>query len=114
MRLLAKLDRLCNVSSLLDIAFFSIISPEQLAGAGKYIYHRGIPEFEEASDGPKLAALDDLLNEVYSSDVCDLFTKGCHHTNVSVILITRDASAGTSLNAKYLVFKNVRDKNNCA
>jgi len=33
---------------------------------------------------------DDLLNEVYSKDVCDLFTKGSHHRNISVILITQN------------------------
>jgi hypothetical protein len=58
------------------------------------------------------------LNEVYSKDVCDLFTKGCHHRNVSVLLITRNIfqqerfCRTISLNTKYTVaLKNVRDKN---
>jgi hypothetical protein len=57
--------------------------------------------------------LDDLLNEAYSRKVCDLFTKGSHHHNVSVILITQGRHCrDISLNAKYLVsLKNVRGKN---
>jgi hypothetical protein len=64
-----------------------------------------------------LITLDDLLTEVYSEDVCVLFTRGSHHRNISVILITQNLfhqgrnCRAISLNAKYLVlFKNVRDK----
>ena len=62
--------------------------------------------------------IDDLLNDVYSKQVCDLFTKGSHHRNISVILNTQNFfhqgryCRDISLNAKYLVLlKNVRDKN---
>jgi len=62
--------------------------------------------------------LDDLLNQVYSEAVCDLFTNGSHHRNVSVFLLTQNFfHQGTkcrdiSLNAKYVVaLKNVRDRN---
>jgi len=62
--------------------------------------------------------LDDLLNDEYSKDVCDLFTKGSNHSNIRVILITRNLihqrryCRDISLNAKYiLVLKNVCDKN---
>ena len=61
--------------------------------------------------------LDDLLNVVYSEQVCDLFTKGSHHRNISVILITQNLfhqgkyCRDISLNAKYSVqLKTVRDK----
>jgi len=53
--------------------------------------------------------MENLLIEVYSRDVCDLFTKGRHHRNISVILITKNLfhqgrfSRDISLNAKYLV-----------
>jgi hypothetical protein len=62
---------------------------------------------------------DDLLNEAYSRDVCDRFTKGSNHRNISVILMTHNVSSGTLqqghiAKAKYLVFKNVRDKNQFA
>jgi len=62
--------------------------------------------------------LDDLLNDVYSKHVCDLFTKGRHYRNISVILIRQNLfhqgryCRDISLNAKYVVLlKNVRDKN---
>ena len=58
--------------------------------------------------------LDDLVNDVYSKQVCELFTRGSHHRNSSVILITLcmfHQGSYFSLNAHYLVaLKNVRDK----
>jgi hypothetical protein len=58
---------------------------------------------------------------VFSRAVCDLFTKGSHHRNRSVILITQNFfhqaphCRDISLNAKYLVaLKNVRDRNQFA
>ena len=79
----------------------------------------GIPEnFVNAQGKPSLLILDDLLNEAYSDKVCDLFTKGSHHRNVSVILVTQNLfhqgrkCTDISLNAKYVVaLKNVRDRN---
>jgi hypothetical protein len=93
-----------------------------LAGAGRRIInHSGIPDFEKAINGPSLVVLDDLLNEAYSRDVCDIFAKGSHYRNISVILITQKLfhqgrfSRDISLNAKYLVvFKNVRENNQFA
>jgi hypothetical protein len=81
-------------------------------------YHEGVPkEIGDAYGRPSLLILDDLLNQVYSQKVCDSFTKGSHHRNVSVILITQNLfhqgwfCRDISLNAKYLVLlKNVRDK----
>jgi len=81
-------------------------------------FHEGVPQnFGNEHDKPCLIILDDLLNEVYSKDVCDLFTKGSHHRNISVILITQNLfhqgrfCRDISLNAKYSVaLKNVRDK----
>ena len=82
-------------------------------------YHKGVPRnnFANAQDERFLIILDDLLTEVYSEDVCVLFTRGSHHRNISVILITQTLfhqgrnCRDISLNAKYLVlFKNVRDK----
>ena len=82
-------------------------------------YQEGLPEtYGNALGAPSLIILDDLLNQVYSKDVCDLFTKGSHHRNISVLLLTQNVfhqgsnCRDISLNAKYLVLlKNVRDKN---
>ena len=80
--------------------------------------HKGVPEnFENKNGKPCLIILDDLLDVVYSKEVCKLFTKDSHHRNISVILITHNLfhqanyCRDTSLNTKYLVLlKNVRDK----
>jgi len=61
--------------------------------------------------------LEDLLTDVYSKQVCELFTRGSHHRNISVILINQNLfhqgrfCRDISLNAHYIVaFKNVSDK----
>lgn len=98
----------------------SAVPRQQLTDLGRNVrVHEGVPEnFENAKNEPCLFILDDLLNEVFSRAVCDLFTRGSHHRNLSVILITQNffhkAShcRDISLNAKYLVaLKNVRDRN---
>ena len=54
-------------------------------------YQEGLPEkYGNALGEPSLIILDDLLNQVYSRDVCDLFTKGSHHRNISVLLLTQN------------------------
>jgi hypothetical protein len=77
----------------------------------------GGPDFDNTHNRPKLIILDGILNNVYSKNVCDLFTKGSHRRNISVILITENLfhqgrfCRDISLNAKYLVvFKNARDE----
>ena len=82
-------------------------------------YQEGLPEkFSNAQLAPSLIILDDLLNQVYSKDVCDPFTKRSNQRNISVLLLTQNIfhrgpnCRDISLNAKYLVLlKNIRDKN---
>jgi len=92
----------------------------QLKKLGLHItYQEGLPEtYGDARGKPSLIILDDLLIEVYGRNVCDLFTKGSHHRNISVVLLTQNIfyqdthCRDFSLNEKYLVLrKNVRDKN---
>jgi len=85
-------------------------------------YHEGVPENFGGGGGGGggkscLVIIDDLLKDVYSKQVCDLFTRGSHHRNISVILITQNVfhqgryCRDISLNAHYVVaFLNVRDK----
>ena len=64
-----------------------------------------------------LLILDDLMNEAgEDSEVSELFTKGSHHRNLSVVFITQNLfhqgkkMRTISLNAHYFVlFKNPRD-----
>jgi len=84
-----------------------------------YRIHEGVPvDFGSAIGDPSLMILDDLLTDVYSKQVCELFTRGSHHRNLSIILITQNLfhqrrfCGDITLNANYIVaFKNVRDKN---
>jgi hypothetical protein len=77
-----------------------------------------IPSFEEFAGVPTLCIIDDMMNEgAYSKNVCNLFTRGSNHFNISVFLITQNIfyqspqSRNISLNAKYIVvFKNPRDQ----
>ena len=126
-QLLQNLESLCTEPNF-DCGFLSCygeknaVPSQQLASAdfGKRIqFHGSVPEnFTIAGSRRCLIILDDLLNNVYSKEVCQLFTKGSHHRNTSVILITHNLfhqeryCRVISLNAKYLVLlKNVTDKN---
>jgi hypothetical protein len=79
--------------------------------------HKYVPgNFENKNGKPCLLILDDLLDVAFSKEVCNLFTKGSYHRNISVILFTQNLfhqanyCRDISLNAKYLVLlKNVRD-----
>jgi len=90
---------------------------QKLAGKKHVRFHEGFPaDFSNSGEKPCLIFLDDLFNDAYSKDICDLFTKGSHHRNISVILITQNLFhkgkyyRDISLNAKYnVVLKNVRD-----
>lgn len=82
-------------------------------------YHVGIPDtFNNESNSPLLIVLDDLMSESGSAvQVSELFTRGSHHRNISIILITQNIfhkgahTRDISLNAKYIVlFKNPRDQ----
>ena len=84
-------------------------------------FREGLPQPTDYSndiDKKKLLVLDDLMRESSSCDVIlDLFTKGSHHKNISVIFITQNifhkgkSQRDISLNTKYLViFKNPRDR----
>lgn len=62
--------------------------------------------------------IDDLMADaVNSNSISDLFTKGSHHRNISIILVVQNFFAqgkemrNISLNSHYIVlFKNPRDK----
>ena len=82
---------------------------------------KGVPDFENPENVPTLIVLDDLMDSAYSTKVSQLFTKGSHHRNISLVLITQNlfhqgpSSRDISLNSKYIVvFKNPRDDSNCA
>ena len=66
---------------------------------------------------PRLIVIDDLMNDLKGDIVANLFTKGSHHTNSSIILIVQNIYSqqremrDISLNAHYItILKNPRDK----
>lgn len=77
----------------------------------------GLPNLEEYNGKePVLVIIDDMMREA-NETVVDLFTKGCHHRNISVFFITQNlfhqgrGQRDISLNAHYIVFfKNPRDR----
>ena len=81
----------------------------------------GIPDFQEWDiDTRRLVILDDLMHEA-NRNISQLFTKGSHHRNISVIMIVQNIFSSNkehrtiSLNSSYMViFKNVRDKTQIA
>ena len=90
-------------------------------------FHEGLPSsntLEELTTDKqhKMVILDDLMDQVTQShDMELLFTRGCHHKNLSVIFINQNLyqqgkSARTiALNTQYLVlFRNMRDASQIA
>jgi hypothetical protein len=83
----------------------------------KIKFHKGLPPpIEEFSPAVRnLLVLDDLMQETGSA-ISALFTRGSHHRNLSIILVTQNLFHQSkefrtiSLNSSYLViFKNPRD-----
>jgi len=88
----------------------------------KFTLHQGTPS-REMIDGlssaeRKLLILDDLMEDAQQDDfIVELFTRGSHHRNPSILLITQNLftkgrhQRTISLNANYLVImKNPRDR----
>ena len=80
---------------------------------------QGLPDIKELrknSSKPKLLVLDDLMSESSKSkDVTNLFTKGVHHWNISVVFIVQNiffsGMRTARVNTHYLaLFKNPSDK----
>jgi hypothetical protein len=51
---------------------------------------KGVPGFENPENVPTLIVLDDLMDSAYSTNISQLFTKGSHHNNISLVLITQN------------------------
>ena len=78
-------------------------------------FHEGIMDNVPTDGKPRFVIIDDLMREA-DGRVVDMFTKGSHHRNMSVMFITQNlfhqgrGQRDMSLNAHYIiVFKNPRD-----
>ena len=118
-RFLKNLNQMVNVKFERKILYYTEWQ-SSYSRLGKNIeYREGLPQFSDFSSDnkPKLIILDDLQKESSSSIIVDLFTKGSHHWNLSVIFVTQNLfyqgrnQRTITLNASYLViFKNPRDR----
>ena len=83
-------------------------------------FREGLPQNTDwlIDPKPKLIIIDDLVRETsFGGAIVNLFTKGSHHNNLSVIFITQNifhqgkGQRDISLNAQYIViFRNLRDR----
>jgi hypothetical protein len=76
-------------------------------------FHEGLPDSSMFDGTPTLLVLDDFMSQA-NETITDLFTKGSHHKNISVVFLTQNIfhknHRTISLNSHYLVlFKNPRD-----
>jgi len=84
-------------------------------------FHQGLPNLNDFDGGEStLLVVDDLMNETDDS-VANLFTKGSHHRNISVVFLVQNLFHKNkhirtiSLNAHYMVlFKNPQDASQLA
>lgn len=113
---------LYNINVMVDTKYFEILYclPEDQPIDNyfrQYRVIRGTPDPEIFTDlKPRLVIIDDLMRET-NSDIVDLFTKGSHHFNASIMYVTQNifnqgkGRRTISLNAHYIVaFKNPRDR----
>jgi hypothetical protein len=82
-------------------------------------YVEGLPSEEEIlEDKPHIVIIDDLMSELGSDkNLTNLFTKGSHHNDISIIFISQNIfhqgsqMRTISLNCHYMILmKNPRDK----
>lgn len=79
--------------------------------------NRGVPEISMFNDlKPRIVILDDLLSSV-DTNVVELFTRGSHHYNLSVMFVVQNLFSKNkgvrdiSLNSHYIfLMKNPRDR----
>jgi len=51
---------------------------------------KSVPDFENPENILTLGVLGDLMESAFSAKVRELFTKGSHHRNISLVLITQN------------------------
>jgi len=114
-RLLECREQLC------DIVFKNTVWCHGENKAPHYLknlsFVKGVPDFEKPENVSTLIVLNDLMDSAYSTEVSELFTKGSHHRNISLVLITQNvfhqgsASRDISFDSKCIVvFNKPRDK----
>jgi len=118
-KLIENKDFMINQPIFKTMWFYTEDQPLYSSLKDKVDFIKGIPDInqlKEIGNKAKLIVLDDLMHETKGNDtLIKLFTRGCHHWNISVIQIVQNAffeGLRTSrINTDYLVlFKNPADK----
>ncbi len=120
-KLLQHIDSICTTPPTRILWFFSEYQPgyRHLASSIPRIqFVQGLPSMSELradTAESKLIILDDLMHEVKGSpEMSQLFTRGAHHWNASVVFIVQNLFfCGRTLrvNSQYMVlFKNPSDR----
>lgn len=94
---------------------YSVWHPQLSNVNARVKYQEDLENLHIKNSSPRLVVIDDLMRES-GSTVVDLFTKGSHHNDTSVIFITQNifhqgkGQRDISLNSMYMtIFKNPRD-----
>ena len=118
-RLLKNLPDMADVNFDRILFYYSEWQESYRVDNIKIEFREGLPRNEDYSNDPelrKLIIIDDLMREsANNATILDLFSKGSHHRNASVIYICQNifhkGQRDISLNANYMVlFKNPRDR----
>jgi hypothetical protein len=119
-----NIEQLCDTPIKEIVWCYAIWQPlyTRLLKENKCKFIEGIPNIESivsndaGEPAPRLLVIDDLMREAGHS-VTDIFTKGSHHRNMSIIFISQNlffkgkGSRDVSLNTQYFtVFKHPRDQ----
>lgn len=115
MKFISKINEMCDVE--FNNIFWHYSEWQPGYNVESVTFKEGIPNMNDFDgSSPNLVIIDDLMRES-DGRVVDLFTKGCHHRNISVFFITQNlfhqgkGARDISLNAHYIVcFKNPRDR----
>ena len=118
-KFIRHIDSVSNVSPSEIRFYFSEYQPayQEMACLHRVRFIQGLPDMQELkadSANPKLLILDDLMIDAKDGQLNELFTRGVHHWNCSVVFIVQNLFFGgrtARVNAHYLVlFKNPSDK----
>lgn len=122
-RFLAQADRMCTVPFARVLLYYGEWQEAYRELGANVEFFEGLPQtsdFNQDPENAKLVIVDDLMREATASGggaIVDLFTKGSHHRNLSVMFLTQNlfhqgpGQRSISLNASYiLVFKSPRDR----
>ena len=118
-RLIENKDRMIDKEIDQILWFYRENQPLYTSLKNKVEFIEGLPDLQKLkieNSSNKLIILDDLMHETKGNSVLlKLFTRGCHHWNISVVQIVQnlffEGLRTSRINSDYLIlFKNPADK----